>query len=535
MRVRPDTQLTLTDVTVRYPDQLVLDRVTLSIRPGEKVGVVGENGSGKSTLLRLIAGLQEPADGEIVVAAPGGIGHLAQALGLPGSASVTDVIDHAMADLRALERDIAAAEADLTDLDGYGDLLAAYEQRGGYEADSRVDAALHGLGLPGLDRDRLIGTLSGGQRARLALAAMLASSPELILLDEPTNHLDDDAITWLEQHLRRFKGTVVAVTHDRAFLDAVTSTVLEVDADTHAVRRYGDGYAGMLRAKASARQRWQQQYADWKAEVERHTELADKAIEWLDGIARKSAKDSSGASHSRSSATNTANKIRNSREQLKRLEANPVPRPPEPLVFASPLAGVTRKGGVELDDVELGSRLRVPELSLTPGERLLVTGANGAGKTTLLRVLAGEVKPDRGRVRRTGRVGFFRQDDGSPGAETVLARFAAGRKGSPEDHRDELLSLGLFRAEDLAKPMAALSIGQRRRVDLARLVSRPVDLLLLDEPTNHLSPALVDELEQALAGFGGVLVLVTHDRSLRSAFAGRTLHLTAGQPAEVAA
>ncbi|WP_328991060.1 ATP-binding cassette domain-containing protein [Kribbella sp. NBC_01245] len=534
MRAPLDSHLTLTEVTVRHPDHLVLDRVTLSIRPGEKVGVVGENGSGKSTLLRLIAGLQHPTDGEVSVAAPGGIGHLAQALDLPGSATVADVIDHAMADLRMLEREIAAAEADLQDLDAYGDLLTAYEQRGGYEADSRVDAALHGLGLPGLRRDRLIGTMSGGQRARLALAAMLASSPELILLDEPTNHLDDDAITWLEQHLRRFKGTVVAVTHDRAFLDAVTSTVFEVDADTHAVRRYGDGYAGLLRAKASARQRWHQRYDDWVAEVARHTELADRATDWLDGISRKSAKDGSGASHMRSSATNTANRIRNAREHLRRLEADPVPRPPEPLVFSSPLAGALA-GGLELDGVVLGSRLRVPELSLKAGERLLVTGPNGAGKTTLLRILAGDLTPDHGDVRRSGRVGFFRQDDGSPGAESVLTRFAAGRRGLPEEHREELLSLGLFRAEDLAKPMAALSIGQRRRVDLARLITRPVDLLLLDEPTNHLSPALVDELEQALVGFGGVLVLVTHDRSLRSTFAGRTLHLNAGQPAQLAA
>ncbi|MEV4182815.1 ATP-binding cassette domain-containing protein, partial [Streptosporangium canum] len=268
----PGTQLVLSDVTRRYDDHIVLDRVCLTVKPGERVGVIGDNGSGKSTLLRLIAGREQPDNGTVTVMAPGGIGYLAQTLDLPGDATVGDAIDLALADLRDLEVRMRRAEAGLGEatpagLAAYGELVARFEARGGYEADTRVEIALHGLGQPGLDRDRPIGTLSGGQRSRLALAATLAAAPELLLLDEPTNDLDDEAVAWLEDHLRGYRGTVVAVTHDRVFLDRVTSAILEVDHDSRTVRRYGNGYGGFLAAKAAARARWAHEHEAWRADV----------------------------------------------------------------------------------------------------------------------------------------------------------------------------------------------------------------------------------------------------------------------------
>ncbi|XCW03527.1 ribosomal protection-like ABC-F family protein [Streptomyces sp. HUAS MG47] len=534
----------LTDVTKRYDTRLVLDRVALSVRSGERVGVVGDNGSGKSTLLRLLAGLEQPDNGTVTVESPGGLGHLAQTLDLPGTATVGAAIDLALAGVRELERRIREAEAALDatgDLDdalaSYAALLAAYEARGGADADRRVDTTLRRLGEPSpLDRARPLGTLSGGQRSRLALAATLAADPELLLLDEPTNDLDDEAVAWLEERLRAHRGTVVAVTHDRVFLDRVTSAVLEVDHERHTVRRYGNGYAGYLTGRAAARARWEREYEEWRTELARYSAMADTNIDRFTAIPRKAPASFSGAGafRARSRAHGAMSRIRAAREQQRRLTEHPVAAPPEPLRFRADLAGAGAP--VALTGVRVEGRLRLDALELAPGERLLVTGPNGAGKSTLLKVLAGELAPDGGTVTAPppARVGLLRQDTAAPDdPRTVAEAFGA-------DRTDELLSLGLFAAGDLATPVRELSTGQRRKLELARLVALPrtssggtpttVDLLLLDEPTNHLAPGLVEELEAALALYPGTLVIVTHDRRIREGFRGRRLELTAPVP-----
>nr|WP_254406497.1 ABC-F family ATP-binding cassette domain-containing protein [Streptomyces sp. AC627_RSS907] len=519
------SQLTVSDVSKRYGRHLVLDRVSFTVRPGEKAGVIGDNGSGKSTLLRLLAGVEQPDNGEVGVVAPGGTGHLAQTLDLPGTACVGDTIDLALAGLRALEGRMRAAGAalqgaDPAAYDRYAALEAEFEARGGYDADRCVDVALRHLGeAAGQDRSRRLGTLSGGQRSRLALAATLASAPELLLLDEPTNDLDDEAVAWLEERLRAHRGTVIAVTHDRAFLDRVTDTILEVDPDTRSVRRYGNGYPGYLVAKAAERARREREHAEWRTELARQSRLADSHAGRLGTIPRKGpwAFSGAGAFRARSRAHGAMSRIRNARERLHRLTENPVPAPPEPLRFSADIAGMADRA-VEVRDLRVPGRLVLDSLHVPAGGRLVVTGPNGTGKTTLLRVLAGELNPEPGAtVRRPSRVGFLRQVAVPASAEeasgSLLAAFG-------EDRADELLALGLFRATDLARPVRDLSTGQRRRLELARLVTGSYDLLLLDEPTNHLSPALVEELQAALALYEGTLIVVTHDRRLRSALSG---------------
>ncbi|MFC9245142.1 ribosomal protection-like ABC-F family protein [Streptomyces sp. NPDC057136] len=523
--------LLLTEVSKRYGDRTVLDRVTLTVRPGERIGVVGDNGSGKSTLLRLLAGREQPDNGTVLVTAPGGTGYLPQEPGLPATALVGDAIDLALAELRTMERRIREAESALrhagpAELAAYGDLVTAYEARGGRDADRQVEIVLRRLGeRVAPDRSRPLATLSGGQRSRLALAATLAGSPELLLLDEPTNDLDDEAVDWLEQHLLAHRGTVVAVTHDRAFLDRVTTTVLEVDEAQHTVARYGNGYQGFLTAKAAARARRHRQYAEWREDLARHSALAESNIGLLSAIPRKApaAFSGAGAFRARSRAHGAMSRIRNAREQVHRLTENPVPPPPEPLRFTGSIRSLTA-GGTELTGVRVPGRLTLDALRIEPGGRLLVTGPNGAGKSTLLQVLAGELVPERGTVRRPDGIGFLRQNTALPDDDrTVLAAFAAARHHSdPEEAAAELLPLGLFRTSDLATPVRALSTGQRRRLELAVLVSAPAGLLLLDEPTNHLAPALVEEIEAALAQYTGTLVVVTHDRRMRAAFEGGT-------------
>nr|WP_308193365.1 ABC-F family ATP-binding cassette domain-containing protein [Nonomuraea sp. MG754425] len=470
-----------------------MDQLTFSIRPGERAGIVGENGSGKSTLLRIIAGVDLPDDGEVTVSAAGGIGYLGQTLDLPGDPTVQQAIDAVLAELRALERGMrrAAEEQDLT---LYGELLTAFEARDGYEADARVDKAMHGLGLAGIERPRRLSTLSGGEQARLGLACVLAASPEILLLDEPTNHLDEAALTWLENRLRAHKGTVVAISHDRTFLDRVATTIIEIDGGT--TTRFGSGYSGFLTDKAAARQRWEQAYAAWREEIDQVKEFAATTARRI--APGREMKDNNKMAYDRNAGrvqSSVASRVRQAQERLRRLEADPVPRPPKPMRFSGTFSGT-------------GTTLDHGELRLEPGDQLLITGPNGAGKSTLLAAIA---------ARAGQQAGYLAQEVAFDPDRTVLDTYG----GDP----DALLATGLFRPEALHLKVGALSEGQRRRLALARLLAGEHDLLLLDEPTNHLSLALVEELEQALRDYQGTLVVVTHDRALRRRFTGKEISL----------
>ncbi|MFF6794431.1 ABC-F family ATP-binding cassette domain-containing protein [Streptomyces filamentosus] len=532
-------QISLHDVTVSRGERTLLDRVSLSVRPGERVGIVGENGAGKSTLLHLLAGAATPDEGRVTTLTDGGLRLLRQTPDLPPEDTVADAVDAALAEFRAMEERLRALEARLADgeaddLAAYGDLLTAYELRGGYEADARADKALHALGIAHIPRDRRLGTLSGGEQARLGIACALTAAPEVLLLDEPTNHLDAPALDWLEGALRGHRGTVVAVSHDRVFLERVTTTLVEVDTDRRALVRHGEGYAGFRAAREATRRRRRQEYEEWRAETERLEAYAEGAAHGV--AAGRPMKDNNKMAYDRAAGrvqASVSGRVRNARERLRRLEEDPVSEPAPPLAFtARPEAGAARGELLALDRIRVGDRLAVDSLALGAGERLLVHGGNGAGKSTLLRVMAGELVPDAGTVRRRGRTGFLAQEiTVRRPAEPLLAAY--GRDlglGLDEDGLAErLLSYGLFRPTELTVPVGALSAGQLRRLALARLLARPADLLLLDEPANHLALGLVEELEQALEEWPGALVVVSHDRELRRRFTGRIRRMDSGR------
>jgi macrolide transport system ATP-binding/permease protein len=531
------TQLTLREVTKALGDRMLLNNVSLMVRPGERIGIVGENGAGKSTLLRLLAGREKPDDGEVIVVADS-LGFLGQTPELGPHRTVSDVIDAALVELRDLERRLRTTEtklatADSAELAQYGDLLTEFELRGGYDADARVDKAMHALGLAHIDRDRLLGSLSGGEQARLGLACLLAARPEVLLLDEPTNHLDAAALTWLEDELRAHHGTVVAVSHDRMFLERVATAIVEVDGDRRTLGRYGDGYPGYLAEKAAARRRWEQAYRRWIDEIEQLSAYTTTTAHRV--APDRPMKDRNKPAYDRDRErvqSSISMRVRNAQERLRRLRDNAIPRPPKPLRFTARWSQPAEEAGpaVSALGVRVGGRLWLDELTVGARDRLLVHGPNGAGKTTLLRVLAGDLAPDHGQVRRRGRIGYLAQEIpvGRP-HRSLLATFAEGRPGPPDEHMTALLELGLFRPEDLRVPVGALSAGQRRRLALARLLCTKVDLLLLDEPTNHLSPVLVEELEDALTGFTGAIIVVSHDRRLRQRFAGPTREMRGGR------
>ncbi|WP_432506449.1 ABC-F family ATP-binding cassette domain-containing protein [Kineococcus arenarius] len=522
-------------MTRTYDHRVVLDRLTASITPGVVTGVIGENGCGKSTLLRLLADVEEPDCGRVVAVATAGLAHLPQEPTAPAWWTVQRVVDEALADVRRLERRLrelegsmtGAAEADLEALLAeYGEVSTAFELRDGFSADARVERALAGLGLAGLDRSRPLGRLSGGQRSRLHLAALLAADAEVLLLDEPTNHLDDTAAGWLEQHLRSRRGTTVVVSHDREFLDRTAAELLEVDAGRAA--RYPGGYDAYLATKAAERVRAEQERAAWEEEVRRLRTTGDAVARRVapnrpprDGA--KMQYDFKGGRVQESLAA----RVRANAERLRRLEAAEAPRPPDPLRFTVP-QGLHARAGAHLvaEGVSIAGRLAPTDVRVERDTRLLVTGVNGSGKSTLLDVLAGALEPDTGVVRRRARAGLLRQDPPAPvPGQDVLRAFAAGRRGSAEEHVHRLLSLGLFDREQLGVEVARLSTGGRRRLDLARLLADPHDVLLLDEPTNHLAPQLVEELEEAIAAFDGAVVVVSHDRRFRAGWRGDVLHL----------
>ena len=523
--------LSLSGVSHGYGDRQLLDTISLVITAGEHVAVVGENGAGKSTLLRIMAGLEAPNEG--TVASHGRVGYLAQTHGLPESFTVGAAIDASLASLRAIEAELdrletGLADAEADELEAYGRLQTEYQLREGYAAESRVEAALDRLGLGGLDRNRMLGSLSGGEQERVALACVLADPADILLLDEPTNHLDARGTAWLEDRLAAHRGTVVVVSHDRVLLRKVATTMIEVDAERRSVTRYGNGYEGYLREKAAERQRWVQQYQAWLDAMEAEQRQAATVAGKM-GYARQRDGDKMGFDFKAGTWQKAASsKVRNAQERLRRLEDSPVDRPPVPLRLAAELgvdpadpAAPEAVKVLEARGVGIPGRLDPTDFHADAGEKILITGPNGAGKSTLLSLLAGTLEPVEGTVTRPARIGYLQQElelPKRPGLR-LLPAFAAGLGGNIDEHAEALLRLGLFRTSEFHVPVGGLSAGQQRRLALARLLLGGYGTLIVDEPTNHLAPVLVEQLEEALAGFAGTLVMVSHDRALREWFA----------------
>ncbi|MFC9086773.1 ABC-F family ATP-binding cassette domain-containing protein [Nocardiopsis dassonvillei] len=516
-------QLTANGVRIDRGGRTVLSGVDMTVTPRSRWGVVGENGRGKSTLLHILAGALEPDSG--TVRRIGTLGVAEQEMRATGGRTVGDLVDIELADARAA---LAALDASAEGLAGgdpraaeeYTAALNAAEVLDAWDADRRVDLALENLGAV-TDRSRPLAELSVGQRYRVRLACLLGASHDFLLLDEPTNHLDAAGLDFLTAQLRGHGNGVVLVSHDRALLSDVATTMLDLDPSRDGGPRvYGGGFAGYQEGRRAERERWAAEYEQQRAE---HARLTQDLSEAQNRLVSGWRPDKGTGKHQR--ATRAPGLVRSVHRRRDDLEAHAVTMPPPPLRFRMPelaaLPGVTL---VRADEVTVAGRLDQPvTLALDSGSRLVVTGANGAGKSTLLSVLAGRIEPTGGGVRtaRTARVQLLTQE--SPRAGTRRARevFAAHLGGLVskgvlgESETVPLSSLGLLSSADVNKPLRELSMGQQRRLDLAlALASRP-HVLLLDEPTNHLSIALVDELTEGLGATGAAVVLATHDRQLQ--------------------
>nr|WP_236594968.1 ABC-F family ATP-binding cassette domain-containing protein [Saccharothrix sp. 6-C] len=503
------------DVHLSFGGRPVLAGVDLVAAAGDRVAVVGENGRGKTSLLRVLAG-DLPADrGEVRRA--GSIGVADQQIPLGSGDTVGDLIDLELAAVRdvlaRLERatDALAGSRPGAD-DAYATALAEAEALDAWDADRRVEvslAALHAVD----DRTRPLGTLSVGQRHRVRLACLLGAGHAVLLLDEPTNHLDAGGLAHLTERLRAHLGAVVLVSHDRALLADVATAVVDLDPSSDGRPRvYGGGYPAYLEARRAERARWESLHAEQVAERQRLADDLSAAQNRLQDGWRPA---KGHGKHAR--ATRAPGLVRAVHRRQEELAAHVVEVPPPPARFTMP--ELPEHHGAFLlraDRVTVTGRLARPvDLALGSGGRLVVTGPNGAGKSTLLAVLGGGLEPTagtitRGRAVRVGRLG---QESDPHGRRTATELYdeQLARSGVPGPGLDEL---GLLDGYDSRRPVAELSVGARRRLDLALVLASRPHVLLLDEPTNHLSAALVDELTTALGSTPAAVVIATHDRQL---------------------
>ena len=525
-------------VSYAYPGRPVLEGVTVVAGAGQRIGVVGENGAGKSTLLRVLAGELVPQAGSVRRA--GSLAVVAQELEVGPDATVGTLVDEALgavrAAARALDRTIADFDHDRGDLTTLTEALARVEQLAGWDADRRMDEALTRFGAP-RDPTRRLAELSVGERYRARLACRIAQRADVLLLDEPTNHLDESGIEYLTVHLRDWPGVVVIVTHDRQLLDDIVTAILDLDPtiDGRPALYGATSYAAYRFAKDQALRRWRQRYA---AEQQRREKLLHRLDESYEGLSDawrppKGSQTNGRATHARVHVKAADRMVRRLAEA-----AVEVPVPPLALAFpdlpALPPTAAGTPSGRPLLEVRAplvpgrldlaGTRVSVP-----PCGRLLVTGPNGSGKSTLLGALAGVVPLARGTLELAPgvRLGVLAQDDrtardGLPATSTGFDAYAraaldllAGGLLDP-DQLVPVAFLGLLTEDDLDRPLVDLSVGQRRRFDLARALLAAPHLLILDEPTNHLSIALVDELTAALRATSAAVVVATHDRKLRA-------------------
>ena len=489
---------------VHPPKRQVLKDIYLSFYYGAKIGVLGPNGSGKSTLLRIIAGADKDYLGEITFSKGYSVGLLEQEPQLDKDKSVKQIVEEGRQDVVAMVREyeavslkfggpLCAEEMDKL-LAKQGQLQEKIEAVNGWELESQLEVAMDALRCP--PADTKIAVLSGGERRRVALCRLLIQEPDILLLDEPTNHLDAESVQWLEQHLQQYKGTVIAITHDRYFLDNVAGWILELDRGQGIP--FEGNYSSWLEQKQERLER------EEKSESKRRQTLA-RELEWI----RMSPK----ARHAKGKARITRYEELLSAENEKMADDLEIYVPPGP-----------RLGDIVLEarDVSksFGDKLLFEHanFNLPQGGIVGVMGPNGAGKTTLFRMITGSIKPDAGsfKVGETVKIGYVDQDRTLDAGKTVWEVIADGRDtvtlGKKEMNSRAYCGRFNFGGSDQQKKVKDLSGGERNRLHLARMLKEGANLLLLDEPTNDLDVNTLRALEEALEKFGGCCVVISHDR-----------------------
>ena len=500
----PEFIYSMHNVRKALGDKVVLDNITLSFYPGAKIGVVGPNGTGKSTLLKLMAGIEKPNNGDAMLAKDASVGILLQEPPLTEGKTVLENVEEGVADIKALqvrmdELGVAMGEPD-ADFDKLmaemGEVQTELDRRNAWDIDSQLEQAMDALRCP--PPDAMVDMLSGGERRRVALCKLLLQQPDLLLLDEPTNHLDAESVQWLETHLKAYPGAVLAVTHDRYFLDNVAQWILELDRGrTHP---YEGNYSTYLDTKKARLQ------IEGRRDAKR-AKILERELEW----ARSNPKARQAKSRAR---LTRYEELAAEAERSRKLDFDEINIPPGP-----------RLGSTVLDVKRLvkgyGDRLLFNGLSFSlPRAGIVgVVGPNGVGKSTLFRMIVGEEEPDSGELKLGETVRISYVDQARSGLDPRKNVWELVSDGL--DHikvanfempsRAYVASFG-FKGPDQQKPAGVLSGGERNRLNLALTLKMGGNLLLLDEPTNDLDVETLQSLEDALLDFPGCAVVISHDR-----------------------
>ena len=487
-----------------HGEKVILDDVTLAFYPGAKIGVVGPNGAGKSTVLQIMAGLQTASNGEAFLTPGYTVGILMQEPVLDETKNVLDNVKEGVAEtiamldrFNAVSDEMANPDADydklLTEM---GNLQEQLDHRNAWDLDAQLEQAMDALRCPPPDAD--VTVLSGGERRRVALCKLLLQSPDLLLLDEPTNHLDAESVLWLEQFLSKYPGTVVAITHDRYFLDNVAEWILELDRGR--AYPYEGNYSTYLETKA----------ARLKVEGQKDAKRAKRLAEELDWV-RQNAKGRQAKSKARLARYE---EMASEADKMRKLDFEEIQIPPGP-----------RLGNIVMEVEHLnkgfGDRLLVDDLSFTlPRNGIVgVIGPNGAGKTTLFKMLMGMEQPDSGSVKmgETVKISYVDQSRGGIDPKKTLWEVVSDgldfmKVGQVEMPSRAYVAAFGFKGPDQQKPAGVLSGGERNRLNLALTLKQGGNMLLLDEPTNDLDVETLGSLENALLEFPGCAVVISHDR-----------------------
>jgi ATP-binding cassette subfamily F protein 3 len=529
-------------ISKTYGLEPALASVTFSLGLGERAGLVGPNGSGKTTLLRILAGVERPDAGSVLCTpASLRLGYLPQGLEFARDQRIADYLARAQDDLPALTAELERLATALAEDPVQPDLQEAYDSTlaqivSPSGAPGRAEQTLAALGLGHLPLEAPIASLSGGQKTRLALIGVLLSDPQLLLLDEPTNHLDMDMLEWLEDWLNAYRGAVLIVSHDRAFLDRTVTGILELDSQTHGLRAYAGNYTDYLEHKLAERQRQWNAWRDQAAEISRMKADIARTKEQALRVERSTTPGQPGV---RRIAKKVAIKAQSREKKLDRyLEADVRVEKPQAgwqmkLAFGDAPAG--GQDVVVLEDLAIGYGqepiARGLNAHVRHGARVALIGPNGAGKTTLARTIVGRLPPLDGRARLGAnvRVGYMAQeqellDPALNALETVLRLASMSETGARA-----FLHYFLFAGDDVFVPVRALSFGERARLSLASLVVQGCNFLLLDEPINHLDIPSRARFEQALSAFEGSVLAIVHDRYFIAGFASEIWKLSDGR------
>lgn len=491
----------------------ILDGLTFQVDQGERVGLLGRNGAGKTTLFRILTGELEPDEGEARVAPGKGVGLISQIPVYPPEYTVEDVLGTAFDHLRAMEEELARLAEDMGHADAaalrrYDALSAAFESGGGYDREINLNKVCNGLELSPAMRRQLFSALSGGEKTRVNLARLILRDTEILLLDEPTNHLDLHATEWLEDYLSHYKGTVLAISHDRWFLDRVVTRCVEIQ-DGRA-EFYSGNYSFYVEEKERRFQEKLKQYEKEQAKVEQLQAAAEKLRLWAflgnDKLYKRAF---------------------SMEKRIDRLQTTDRPTKERKLSagfgereFRGDEVLVTKDLGMAFDGRTLFSGV---DLEVTGGERIALLGDNGTGKSTFVKLLLGELEPTEGKLRfgPTVRVGYLPQMVTFDHPERNLVDTLLWELNcTPQEARDRLAAFN-FRGEDVLKEVSTLSGGERSRLKLCMLMSQQINLLILDEPTNHLDVDSRDWIEGAVSRYEGNLLFVSHDRYFINQFARR--------------